>query len=350
MEEIRREIAHAVEVTFWLSTVYCLLFRPEVPGFRYNGFYTNPNPYGLYMAVVICIFLAELDTCIKREKKNWKRMAACAAGIDIALFFLYKTQCATGILALGVAGIIWLTGYMGKGIPKVWQKQCIRSVFLIIVAFLPVFAVMERGINTIPNVLHTTITYPEEMNHAMLDMDLLPDGEEVVYAAAEEDTATDVVTSVATVPETAAPQPEQTSFIDRVRQRLQDASSLNILLSGRMYNYTAYIRDMNLFGNDKKAIAYGIYTNYAHNGILAYAHTYGIYMIIPYIMTNLYLFYYAIRYRKKSFLPLGIFAVFFVENMMDNVDIPFHWVVWFVFALISGTLFREEESGECSRR
>lgn len=31
--------------------------------------------------------------------------------------------------------------------------------------------------------------------------------------------------------------------------------------------------------------------------------------------------------------------------MMDNVDIPFHWIVWFVFILLGGFLFsmREEE-------
>ena len=41
------------------------MFRPETDGYRYKGFYTNPNPFGLYMAVMIGVFLCEIDYYIK---------------------------------------------------------------------------------------------------------------------------------------------------------------------------------------------------------------------------------------------------------------------------------------------
>ncbi len=328
---IRREICQAVEWTFWLCTIYCLLCRPEIEGFMYNGFYINPNPFGLYMAVVICIFFYELDYCISRKRLQWKKVFLYIAGIDIAAFFLYKTRCMTGIAALLAAGIIWIFGYMRKGISIRLRARLLKILVALAVAFIPFFVVMQWGINTIPNVFHTTVVYPEETNYAMEDMEFLPEMGEIVYAA--DSAVQDGVT-------------EESSAVERVIAKVKNITSINVLLSGRMYNYVAYFRDMNLFGHTKRPVAYGTNTNYAHNGILAYAHVYGLYVLIPYTLMNLYYLYYAFRYwhqgkgrRADAFLPLGIFVVFFLENMMDNVDIPFHWIVWFVFTFIGGTLF-----------
>ncbi len=336
--EIRREICVAVEWTFWLCTIYCLACRPEAVGFRYNGFYNNPNPFGLYMAVVVCIFLSELDFYIK-GKKHWICMLFYAAGIEIAVFFLYKTQCTTGIAALGAAGLFWFFGYFRRGIKGAFRKRFVKTVLILAVALVPFFGVMQWGINTLPYLFHTSLSYPGELNYVKADVNILPEMGEIVYAAEPD-----------TVPELLAQEQQEVSAVERIVQKLENATSLNVLLSGRIYNYIAYIRDMNLFGHTRRPIAYGTYTNYAHNGFLAYAHVYGVYILIPYILANFYYFYYAMRHRRQyrkatedSFLPIAVFIIFFLENMMDNVDVPFHWIVWFVFVMIGGTLFRQDD-------
>lgn len=60
----------------------------------------------------------------------------------------------------------------------------------------------------------------------------------------------------------------------------------------------------------------------------------------------LYYFHYAFQYLRHSqmadgfsFFPFSVFVVFFLENLMDNVDTPFHWIVWFIFIFVGGVLF-----------
>ena len=110
---------------------------------------------------------------------------------------------------------------------------------------------------------------------------------------------------------------------------------------------------MSLFGHAKRATVYGSNINSAHNGILAYAHMYGVYTIIPYIMMFVGYFFQAFKYCKRAenknyyaCLPMIICVVFLLENMMDNVDTPFHWIVWFVFILLGGFLFSVQSKRE----
>ena len=55
-----------------------------------------------------------------------------------------------------------------------------------------------------------------------------------------------------------------------------------------VYKRQTYLSQMNLFGHTKRATVYGSNINSAHNGVLAYAHMYGVYIIVPYIMTVSY--------------------------------------------------------------
>lgn len=84
------QLLKALEITFVLCVVYCLMFRPETDGYRYKGFYTNPNPFGLYMAVMIGVFLCEIDYYIKCKEVKILKILPYAIGLTTAFFFLKK--------------------------------------------------------------------------------------------------------------------------------------------------------------------------------------------------------------------------------------------------------------------
>ena len=89
-EKMLWQLLKALEITFVLCVVYCLMFRPETDGYRYKGFYTNPNPFGLYMAVMIGVFLCEIDYYIKCKEVKILKILPYAIGLTTAFFFLKK--------------------------------------------------------------------------------------------------------------------------------------------------------------------------------------------------------------------------------------------------------------------
>lgn len=88
----------------------------------------------------------------------------------------------------------------------------------------------------------------------------------------------------------AAEREDMSQTSQRIRQKLLNSNSINGLFSGRLYHYSTYLSQMNLFGHTKRATVYGSNINSAHNGVLAYAHMYGVYIIVPYIMMLLVFF------------------------------------------------------------
>lgn len=139
----------------------------------------------------------------------------------------------------------------------------------------------------------------------------------------------------------------------RIAEKLFRSTSFSNLLSDRNYFYIFYLRNMNLFGHYYRPTMYGLGNaagSYAHNGFLSVAYTYGVYTVIPYFFMLFYYGKYALRYYRQNhssryaFFPLGIFVVFFIENLSDNVDTPLHWIVWFVFTFTMGLLFQTPNS------
>lgn len=322
--QILWELCKVVECTFVLCTIYCVLCRPDTAGFRYKGFYNNPNPFGLYLAIVACIFLCELDRFIKNQEFHLLKLTTYACGLVAALFFLKETQCTTGTLAIIATIGLWILHKLFTH-PKKERKFFFQAILVVAICYYPVSLGLQWGITTVPYIFETEIVYPADQDFACIDQEFLS-SETIIYASENEIDTTD--------------------SSNRIIDKLTNSSSLNTLLSGRLYHYSTYIRNMNLLGHSKRSLVYGSNINYPHNGFLAYPHTYGVYILIPYILMYLHYFIQAVRYlwntQKKnsfSFLPVSIFIVFFLENLMDNVDTPFHWVVWFIFVFVGGVLF-----------
>lgn len=324
------ELCLVLKLTFFLCTAYCLLFRPETVGFRYKGFYNNPNPFGLYLAIVGCAIFCDLTRCLKKRALHPGQLIWCCIELSMLVFFLFKTQSATAVLSFGFMVFCWLLKSLHSAHALRHEKRVLIALLAAALCYLPVSAGLQWGITNIPRLLDTTIAYPGEVEYADNGLSL-PSGAVTVYAAENDD--------------------EESSYSNRLLEKLTSSGSLNVLLSGRLEHYSTYLRGMNLFGHSKRPTVYGNNSNYAHNGFLACAHTYGVYIVIPYILMLLYYFYYALRYLRCShskndfsFFPFSVFVVFFLENLMDNVDTPFHWIVWFIFSFVGGALFSMSSS------
>lgn len=323
-----KEICRAIEGTFFLAVLFCLFCRPESEGFRYNGAYTNPNPFGLYLAVTGCIFLCEFEQAILNRQIRPMYVIIFCSCMAAVTFFLRKTKCMTAIMALFVVFAFWIWSHLKKNRYKGVKGRFFAVLLLTVVLYIPVSYGLQWGIDTLPYKFDTVVTYPKDLQYAKNEDKLFFTGD-VVYAGEAE---------------TEDQKRNDASYAGSHKNLNTDF--LNIILSGRITNFTAYLQNMNLFGHRSFPNVYGASSKYAHNGILAYAYTYGIYTVIPYILMHVSFLYYALLYWRDqkekhgfSYLPLSVGLVFFLENMMDNVDIPFHWIVWFVFLFVAGTFF-----------
>lgn len=336
-----QEICRAVEITFFAAILFCLFCRPEAEGFRYNGGYINPNPFGLYLAMAGCVFLCELDQYIQEKQKSRIWFALSCVSIAALIFFLRKTQCTTGMLAFLLAAVLWLMNYLWRGFWRRYQKRFLCTLVLLAVLYIPVPAGLNWGINHLPYMFHTTVVFPDDQDYARIDKPSFFSGETVYAAQGAACTQSEPVYAAQ-----GATLGQEEHSKNRFWDKLFRSNSLEALLTGRLNNFTSYLKDMNLFGHSQRPMVYGASTRYAHNGILAYAHMYGVYAVIPYILMHLYFIYYGMLYWKRrkgesayAYLPLSVGLVFGLENMMDNVDIPFHWIVWFLFMFMLGSFF-----------
>lgn len=327
---ILKDICRSIEISFIISTIYCLLFRPLMDNYRYCGAYNNPNPYAFYLTIVAIVLLCELEFYLKNSNLKkyhllWYLLELCAV-----LYLLFITQGVTAICALFIACMIWLIRNF-KYITRAFQHRLLHIVLSFFICMPLMCISLNWGLRNIPVLFDHTITYESE-----------------VYAD-----KSDSIFSLS-MPVYAAEQNEPLkSSSSRIYNKLFESNSLNQLTSGRTYFYIGYLRNMNLFGHNYRPTLYGLNNangSYAHNGFLAVAYNYGIFTIIPYFFMLMFYFIYSVRFYRNNaisryaFLPLGIFVVFFIENMSDNVDTPFHWIVWYIFTFLLGLLFSTPKS------
>lgn len=102
-----------------------------------------------------------------------------------------------------------------------------------VICYIPVSMGLQWGITNISEAIGTQIVYPVDYEYASVrDLDDLT-GTIHVYAAEREDMS-------------------QTS--QRIRQKLLNSNSINGLFSGRLYHYSTYLSQMNLFGHTKEQL------------------------------------------------------------------------------------------------
>ena len=80
----------AVRYAFWIMTIISFLFRPIYEGGRYAGIFTNPNTFGLYLVMIVAVFLSDLDWRTATGT-YWHRSIPTYLGLALSFFYLSLT-------------------------------------------------------------------------------------------------------------------------------------------------------------------------------------------------------------------------------------------------------------------
>lgn len=316
-ERLLLNFMRGIEWSFWPNIIFCYLFRPYIPGYRYLGAAFLPGFFGMYLLFVWISFLTELDFDFKKKH---------VLGKD--LFFL---------AALGICGnLIWRTQTMSAILPaifalfifsfKLWKKRKQVKIFgfvVYIVVFCIGYKVDEYCIYQIPRQVNSEIRFKKDLY---------------------ENTVTDH-------PFTMEVKAGEQMPVNRIFYKLKTSASLEELTTGRTLFWKAYLRDMNLWGHRSNAHFWGG-SHMAHNGLLAIMHRYGIFAGVPYVLMLFYNICFAWRYFKRHLLK-DRSAYFVLANvfsccallLVENIELPFCWVYWYALYIVMGIYFDDERVG-----
>lgn len=320
---IIKALMDAVRYSFIVTVIFCVFCRPEIAGGRYMGIFINPNPFANYLVVVAAALLTDITNKLVQEKN--KRILWNCVELLAVLTFLWKTQTRGAMLAIGTMGILacWYLIWSKK---KKGYRLLSKWVMYMAVLFLPVYGSISWGITTIPYKLDTGIVMENDFVKPAIE-NFGETFKMKVYAAE----ATEGIA--------------QSRVVNSLKM-----GSLEEISSGRTIYWKVYIRNMNLWGHEWKAIIVGKGHD-AHNSLLAIAYRYGIFTIIPYVIMWIYSIIYAVRYaaaKKKSygFLPLALCIGYMIVSLIDAEEQPYINFVWFTMYFMIGGLFNTVLEGK----
>lgn len=310
------DFIRAIEWSFWPNVVFCYLFRPHMPGYRYLGVAAKPGFFAMYLLFVWIAFLADMHFDL-HKKRTRKRDFYCVFALGICFDFMWKTQTISALLPAALAALIFSL--------KFWMNR--KKVRIIgLVAYLLVFSAgyLMSGfcVYHIPRALGTEVKFYDD-----LYLDSVQENPFVIDVRAAEP-----------------------GNDNRLLYKLKTSVSLEELLSGRTLYWKAYVRDLNLLGHEKRAYFMGG-ARYPHNGVLSIMHRYGIFAGIPCMMLVIYFLGYSWRYFRRHYKEKK-YAFFVLTNMIccitlmlvENQELPFSWVFWYAMYIVIGVYFDDEKT------
>lgn len=310
------EFYRAVHLYFVGSTIFCLLFRPDVHP-RYLGTFTYSTAFSRYESLIAVVAIVCLMRCINGILKM-KNSVFYMIELIISLFFIWKTQTRTALAVVLLIIIIALAIQI-----IICKKEHLRKNAVIIaicgIILAPIlFIGMEIMIHTLPERLKTNIEFKNDAVEIMTKR-------KVVYAAQADSNESRVIYSLS-------------------------GTSLEGITSGRTIFWKAYLREMNWLGHKKYANVLGKPQN-SHCALLQIPYQFGVLTVIPYFFFLLFvliesvknLFNYVTSKKEESILVFGIVLLFILNAMFQVIEVLFSGFIWVIFYLFSGTLFFEDE-------
>lgn len=315
-EDLLLDLIRGIEWSFVANIVFCYIFRPYLPGYRYLGGATKPGFFGMYLLFVIVAFLADLRLDDRKQRSGCRNVVMCLA-LGAAIDLIWKTQTISALIPM--VAVLLLFSF------KWWirrKKVKIWSFVFCVLAIGIGWMVNNYSIYHIPRALNTEIKFVDDFY-----LDSVEEHPFVVDVRAAE------------------PGNE-----NRLLYKLKKSASVEELLSGRTLYWKAHIRDLNLWGHEKRARFWGS-RRFPHNGVIAMMHRYGIFAAVPYILLVIYFIGYSYRYFKRH-LWENKYAFFVLANMIgcmalmlvENQELPFSWIFWYSMYIVIGVLFDDERA------
>lgn len=325
---ILREMNAAILISFAVTSVFCFLCRPLVPGYRYLGSYYNPGMYAMYVLYVWIALWADLDFKMNHKRKLFPAVLPDLFGIALAGLFIWKTQSSSGVIPAALTvGIFLFKQFFLSHSRKLRKKTGIVLAAGIVLA-VPVCMAGQWGLTHLPEMLNTQVQFPNDALGAAEDI-RLPFEPVTVYAAENaEDTKK-------------APE-------HHVLEKFTWNQSLEEFTTGRNLYWMGYLREMNLIGNENKVYLWGK-NRWPHNGFIVIMFRYGVFAVIPYTLMVVMNLYYSWKYmlsHKKTygFFVFASMAASLILILMENLELPFLFLCWIVMYLTMGVNFVQEET------
>ncbi len=361
----------SLQITFLFMAVASFLFRPYFEGGRYAGIFTNPNTFGLYLVVIFCIYLSQMDWLIETNRPIVKQIW-CYIQMALVLFFISVSQARTAMIAAFAMFVLWIVCRIYIDHKRHCYRPFIRAILLMVVFTTILYPVYFGGLNHISNWVGHPIVYHDDKLYMQSGAKIEDVGDvllkEEAKRKAEEEAKKQQNTPAQTVPtddKTATQQGNKISennvfirFLETVKASFtgegkeDPLAGLNRLSSGRITIYRAYMKCLNLLGHrmvSKKINGHVV--AHAHNNWLQFGYTYGIPAMILYTILTIMAFVYGIRfylhghkkYASFCFLPCGIIVGFLAATMTECLFQPFEIYPAFAFWLAFCDIFIKEE-------
>lgn len=311
-----RDLMGALEITFFLATVYCMFFRMKLPAIDYNGMFKSPEELAMYGILMAIVFLSDMDGLLNKRiadaaaegvKNTEKGMfTACLKNIvggTIALFFVLRSSHTPGIFIFALIGILYLPILVVK-LFRMGKRCRMLFVYIVTAAILAYacVAVVFISIKYVPEILDINVTYENELH--LTD---LQGNERKMFRLENPGSLIGVKT--------------------------KDPIKLKII-------WRDYVRRLNLFGHSgTEPIFYRMIQPYS--GYLSMAYHHGIYILLPYIAFQIAVVSVGITYafRKKgrgTIFPLFLGIAYVCFSFIANVEISWGHPLWLCFYLSVG--------------
>lgn len=308
-EQLLYEMVQALEIDFGVAVLYCMFFRSKLLAIRYNGIYNNSEQFSMYAVLMLSVFLMEIGRNMKK-KPHMRSLSLYITGAAVSFYFILRSASRLGYVAAVIAVLvfaIWEISRYQEWIQKL-RVLAPYGVKAAVIAFGCV-CVVHFSTKYLPAFLGTEIKY----EHETLISDLSPD---------------------------------LMKQFDSMEPGLMNGvvSRENIEYEIKWKNY---VRRLGMTGSDepikvrRKSVP-------AYSGYIQMMYRYGIFILIPYVMLQIYVLKNGIHGLKRSrnlfdmwlFMVSLIFICFCIGG---NVERAFVHPLWFCYYIGIGYWFAKEK-------
>lgn len=302
---IRNNMIRALEWTFPVCMVFCMLFRQKRAFLLYNGPFPSRENMAAYALVTLLVFLADIYFCLLHRRVALRKLKIVLFGVGaaISVYYLYISYTFICILTATVVTLMFVIflfqrkHILALGISGSIGVLCVTAVCAVVIVLA-----FHMTLKNLPEHIGKNIYYANEKIETRIDSTTLKNlqGADAKYWAG--------VTS--------------TTVIDTKQV------------------WSEYLGRMNLFGHDN-VLYYEHQQTMACNGMLEMAYRYGIFILVPYTLLLLSCLYLA--WKERGYLMLAITLAFGIVMMTQNIEMPFAQPLWIIFYLGMGGWFVSEQ-------
>lgn len=331
---------NAVEISFIISTIFCIMFRPHADATRYCGIMTNPNVYAKYLVTVWVCLLTKLDEIITNDSK---RLYSVINGFEIGILLtlLYRTGARTSFLAIACTLFVWFCIRLYKNRRE--GRPVIRYIASCFIGSLAGMAACFILLSAVPNIINHPVNFNDdkvfvaESDRNICYASEIPEPDKEDYNSASPDNAVSKIVSS---------EESEPALFQRIMSIFQGGQSLDVILNNRISIFKSYLGSINVRGHRKYSKnVNGNYVANAHNSFIQMAYTYGIPSVIVYIILNLFVLVTSIKHYIKNIgrskyaaLPMLITIAFLITSMFEAMIVPMHSLLAFSYYLGIGEI------------